>query len=85
MILALMSRVALGHTGRSFQAPRGMAFAYALIFVAAGIRTLLVFAMPARMGESWMIAGLLWCAAFSIFIAVYTPFLLAPRADGKPG
>ena len=31
------------------------------------------------------LAGALWLAAFAIFLAVYAPILLRPRADGKPG
>ena len=85
MILAIMSRVALGHTGRSFQAPRGMALAYALVFLAAGTRTILIFMMPGRMGELLMISGLLWSLGFSIFLVIYVPILVSPRIDGKTG
>jgi uncharacterized protein involved in response to NO len=30
-------------------------------------------------------AGLVWMAAFGLFVVVYAPMLLRPRADGKPG
>jgi uncharacterized protein involved in response to NO len=30
-------------------------------------------------------AGLAWMAAFGLFAAIYTPILLRPRVDGKPG
>jgi uncharacterized protein involved in response to NO len=26
-----------------------------------------------------------WTAAFLLFVLVYTPILLSPRADGRPG
>jgi uncharacterized protein involved in response to NO len=26
-----------------------------------------------------------WIAAFGLFAAIYTPILLRPRVDGKPG
>jgi uncharacterized protein involved in response to NO len=26
-----------------------------------------------------------WIAAFALFLAIYAPILLSPRADGKPG
>jgi uncharacterized protein involved in response to NO len=31
------------------------------------------------------VAGVLWIAAFGLFAAIYTPILLRPRVDGKPG
>ncbi len=30
-------------------------------------------------------AAVSWIAAFVLFLAVYAPILLSPRADGKPG
>jgi uncharacterized protein involved in response to NO len=30
------------------------------------------------------VAGGLWATAFIIFLVVYTPMLISPRADGKP-
>jgi uncharacterized protein involved in response to NO len=30
-------------------------------------------------------AGALWCVAFALYLLVYTPILVRPRADGKPG
>jgi uncharacterized protein involved in response to NO len=30
-------------------------------------------------------AGLAWLAAFVLYLLVYAPILLAPRADGQPG
>jgi uncharacterized protein involved in response to NO len=32
-----------------------------------------------------MAAGLVWVAAFGLFVVVYTPMLLRPRVDDKPG
>jgi uncharacterized protein involved in response to NO len=31
------------------------------------------------------LAGLAWMLSFGIFVVVYAPILLSPRADGKPG
>jgi len=31
------------------------------------------------------VAGLVWVAAFGLFVAMYAPMLLRPRVDGKPG
>ncbi len=31
------------------------------------------------------VAGLAWIVAFALFAVLYTPVLLRPRVDGKPG
>ena len=85
MILAIMTRVALGHTGRPFRAPRGIALAYGLVLAAALARTLLPALLPAATNAMLLASGALWIVAFAIFLAIYTPFLMAPRVDGKPG
>ncbi|MFO7483984.1 NnrS family protein, partial [Oceanibaculum nanhaiense] len=40
---------------------------------------------PALTLPSIAAAGLLWMTAFTLFLAVYGPILLRPRADGRPG
>ena len=30
-------------------------------------------------------AAALWSAAFGVFVVVYAPILIGPRADGRPG
>lgn len=85
MILAVMSRAALGHTGRPIVAARPTITAYFLL----GLATLTRVIGPALPGAgiywSTLLAGGLWIAAFLLFLWVYTPILMQPRADGKPG
>jgi len=83
MILAVMSRAALGHTGREIVAARPTVAAYLLVTGAALARV----AAPLfpDMGTAYAVAGALWIAAFSLFTLVYAPILLRPRADGRPG
>jgi uncharacterized protein involved in response to NO len=83
MILSVMSRVALGHTGRPLVAPRGMALAYLLVTLGAVLRVVGPSAAPS-LSVLW-IAGGLWSAGFAIFCALYVPVLLRPRVDGQPG
>jgi uncharacterized protein involved in response to NO len=85
MILAIMTRVALGHTGRPFRAPRGIALAYGLVLAAALARTFAPLFVPSAMGSLLLISGASWISAFAIFLAVYTPYLISPRIDGNPG
>ena len=85
MILAVMTRVSLGHTGRALIAPRNIAACYSLVTISALIRVFAPAIFPAWYSEIVAVSGLLWIAAFGIFLWVYTPILAKPRADGKPG
>ena len=86
MVIGMMSRVALGHTGRSIvPAPLTIA-AYWLVNAAALLRV--VFALTwddALRAMSLMGSGALWSLAFVLFIIVYWPILSWPRADGRAG
>jgi len=85
MIVAVMTRAALGHTGRELIAARSIAVAYGLLAAAAAVRVFgpLVRAIP--YGDVILGTAALWTAAFALFLWVYAPILLSPRADGKPG
>lgn len=83
MILAVMTRATLGHTGRDLTASASLAAAYGLLLGAVLLRVfggLVVAPMTALAA-----AALLWIAAFSVFLSIFGPMLLAPRPDGKPG
>ena len=85
MILAVMSRAALGHTGRELIAPRAVVLAYLLLTASALARVFGPLVAPAQ----WMSlidgAAALWSAAFMLFLLSYAPILCRPRADGLPG
>jgi uncharacterized protein involved in response to NO len=85
MILAVMTRVALGHTGRPLVAPRSARLAYWLVSAGALVRVLGPWLAPDLARASWWLAGLLWAGAFAAFLAGYTGMLLRPRVDGGPG
>ncbi len=85
MTLGMMARVALGHTGRPLQAPPPVAAAFALINLAALVRVLFPFALPDWYVADIGLSGALWAAAFVLFLAVYSPILIRPRVDGRPG
>lgn len=85
MILAVTTRAALGHTGRDLVVAPSITGAYALLFAAALLRVLGPSLLPVSYTAIVTAAGLAWLAAFAIFVAVYAPILLLPRADGRPG
>jgi uncharacterized protein involved in response to NO len=80
----MMSRVALGHTGRMLEVRAPMVVAFASIVLAAFVRTIGPHFIDTY-APSLFIAGTLWTLAFGIFLAVYSPILARPRIDGKPG
>jgi uncharacterized protein involved in response to NO len=82
LILAMIARVTLGHTGRPLQLPAGMAWALVLFNLACVAR---VFIYP-----QWPLAGLWlsaggWSLALAIYAWRYGPMLVRPRVDGHPG
>jgi uncharacterized protein involved in response to NO len=85
LTLGMMARVSLGHTGRLLEPAPVMTLAFVAINLAALVRVLLPLFFPAAHAPGMAMAGLLWMAAFGVFVVVYAPKLLRPRADGKPG
>lgn len=79
MILAVMSRAALGHSGRPLTAPRLTAIAYVLVNIGAVLRVVV------PVSEGAIAAGLVWTAAYGLFLIDYWPILTRPRIDGRPG
>lgn len=85
LTLGMMARVALGHTGRPMRSASAMNLGFVLMNVATTIRVFAVYLAP-KWYLIWIIlAGALWLVAFAIFLAIYTPILLRPRIDGRPG
>lgn len=84
MILGVIARVSLGHTGRPLVLPRGMVTAFVMVHLAALVRVVTAFdVIPWHAGMG--ISSLLWIVAFGIFLGRYARILASPRADGKPG
>lgn len=86
MIIGMMSRVALGHTGRSIRPAPLTVAAYWLVNAAALLRVLFSLASDDSLRTASLIgSGALWSLAFLFFAIVYLPILSRPRADGRPG
>lgn len=82
LILAMIARVSLGHTGRPLQLPGGMTLAFILLNVAALSR---VFLVSVNTHAGLGLAALCWALAFALFIWRYGPMLMKARVDGHPG
>lgn len=87
LILAMISRVSLGHTARMLQAPRTLPTAYVLMFMAAVLRGLAGWTTVWPQAYLPLIdaAVLCWLVAWLLFLRQYTLILLRPRLDGKRG
>jgi len=85
LILAMISRVSLGHTGRPLTPPKAMTLSYIFITLAALIRALGPWVLPEKTMIFIDISGAFWLLAFGIFAVTYAPMLMSPRKDGRPG
>ncbi|MDZ7827916.1 MAG: NnrS family protein [Halofilum sp. (in: g-proteobacteria)] len=77
MTLAVMSRATLGHTGRPLRAGVILTLAFVAIQTAAVVRLL----DPWIGADAWRVAGVLWMAAFALFLLRCGPMLLTRRVD----
>jgi len=78
MMLGLMTRVSLRHTGRPLVVPRAMLAAYGLMFVAALLR--LAATVHGLSNGVIALAAALWAASFVLYFMVFCKTLLAPSA-----
>ncbi|MFG5864186.1 NnrS family protein [Metapseudomonas sp. CR1201] len=82
LILAMIARVSLGHSGRPLEPPRVMGVAFALINLGAAARVVL---LPIAGNAALWLAAVCWAAAFALFLRHYAVLLCTPRVDGRPG
>jgi uncharacterized protein involved in response to NO len=86
MILGVMPRVTLGHTGRDLTADRATVAIFILVNLAALTRVCASW-HPAFMTALLALAAACWIAAFALFEIVYGPMLLTrnpARAGSSP-
>ena len=80
MILAMISRVSLGHTGRMIIVGKTMTIAFAAIILAFVVRVFGIYFIDSY-SHSLSLAVVLWVIGFGSFVVVYLPILLKPRVD----
>lgn len=84
LILGVMTRVSLGHTGRPLRLPALVVWLYGAMLVAACARLLTALGWVGYTpGITLAAAG--WIIAYGGFVLIYWPILSRPRADGRPG
>lgn len=84
MTLSVMSRAALGHSGRALVAPEGVALAYGLVPLAAALR-FAGSAWPAFYYPAVLGSGALWLLAFTLFTVSLWPVFWGPRLTAQRG
>jgi len=84
LLLGVMTRVALGHTGRALRLPRGAVSIYLLV-VLAGLARLGAALHPGEYRTLLVLTAIAWVSAFVLFLAWFVPVLARARPDGRPG
>ena len=83
MILGMICRVTLGHTGRELKVSAFTTLSFFAIQVTAIVRVFGPIFMPDHMNE-WIIgSAALWSLCFAAYLWVYTPMLFTARPDGS--
>lgn len=78
MLLGVMTRAALGHSGMTIKAAPMIVIAYVLVSLAAILR--IIAGLPGIDAMTFYSAGgIVWVVAFALFVIVYWPILVVRR------
>jgi uncharacterized protein involved in response to NO len=84
MMLSMITRVSLGHTGRLLTVDWTMTLAFVAILFAFLCRVPAAGFVATPM--PWLMASaVFWCLGFTLFVLRFWHFLSTPRPDGQPG
>jgi uncharacterized protein involved in response to NO len=85
LIIGMMTRTALGHTGRALKAGAAEIAMYWLIQLGALARLCAAIGPDAARAACLAGAALAWSLSFALYVVVYGPRLWQARIDGKEG
>ncbi|MCL4409497.1 MAG: NnrS family protein [Gammaproteobacteria bacterium] len=85
MIIAMMARVALGHSGRPLVPHRLMSLSFTLVWIAGAVRLTTGWLLPTGALVWLNISVIAWLIGFLCFVVLYWRVLTTPRVDGRPG
>jgi len=85
LMVAMMTRSALGHTGRELKAGGIEISVFLLLQAAAIVRIVPGLIWPQQYPGFLIASATLWSFAFVVFLRGYGLILCQPRIDGKPG
>ena len=75
MTIGMMTRTALGHTGRKLIAGKAEVTCYALVSAAAVVRVFVPLLFPSLIIYAVLASGLMWSAGFAVYAFRYWPIL----------
>lgn len=85
LILGMITRTALGHTGRPLKSGPAETAMYVLVQAALLARLAAALVSGSARDASLLAAAVFWSAAFVLYVLVYAPYLARPRVDGREG
>lgn len=86
MILGMVARVSLGHTGRDLRLPRPVLVPMFLLgLLAVILRVAVPWVVPQHTAIAWQGAAAAWTLAFAVMCGWGLPIWLGARPDGAPG
>ena len=86
LILAMMSRVSLGHTGHELVVGPWISFGFVCLCAAYICRIWLPLLWPGSSHyASYLLSIVFWLLGYGLFVFFYLPILCRPRIDGRPG
>lgn len=83
MILGMICRVTLGHTGRNLEIGRMTILSFYTIQIAAILRIFGPMLAPEYMTHWIVCSALLWALCYAAYLAVFSGMLFGPRPDGQ--
>ena len=84
LMLAMMTRTALGHTGRELKAGPVELSAFLLVQMGGLVRVFPNMIWPERYDAFLLISTVLWSLAFAVYLVGYGPILSRPRLEETP-
>ena len=81
LMLAMMTRTALGHTGRELKAGRTELTAFLLVQAGGLVRVFPNILWPESYDLFLLVSTVLWSLAFTVYLVGYWPVLSRPRVD----
>jgi uncharacterized protein involved in response to NO len=86
MLVAMVTRVTMGHSGRPLRMGPAALACFAGVQLAAVARVgSEIASAPGVIRNLLLVSAVLWLLAFGVWSFGHAGIYLAPRADGKPG
>lgn len=86
MTISMMSRVALGHTGRDIRKPSPWLNMMFVCLIVSVLFRVIAPIIAMQFYNIWVfVSAIFWILSFSIYLFIYLPILLKPRVDGLFG